>query len=101
GVDLVHEERPACSLLERRGLVLGRYAADGIGDPAPDQFHTIVGFSPVIAPREAVFDEARIEEFTRIVAGERPPRAVCAAQARGQSDDEERRVRRAEGRYRA
>ena len=59
-------------------------------------------FKPVVGPRlevaagEAVFLQRGVEQVAGVVAGERPPGAVGAAQARRQADDQQPRVERPE-----
>ena len=58
------------------------------------------GRASIAAAREAESRQRRVEQVAGIVAGERPPGAVRAAQAGRQADDQQPRVERAEGRDR-
>ena len=57
---------------------------------------TVVGAGFVVALGEAKFFQRGVEEIAGIIAGERPPGAIGAAQPRRESNDQQPRVDRAE-----
>src|ERR1700678_1024798 len=78
--------------LLRCWLVLWWYTAHGIGDAATDELQAVVGASFEVALGEAEILQRGVEEFAGVIAGERPPSAVGAAQPRCQTDDQKARV---------
>ena len=76
----------------RRGFVVRRNAAHGIGNPAVEQLQPVVGAGGVMTAREAEFSQSRVKEIAGVVAGERPPGAVGAAQPGGKAHDQKSRV---------
>ena len=72
-----------------RRLVFRRHAAHGVGDARVDQRQPVVDAFVVVAARERKFLQRRVKKVAGIVAGERPPGAVGALQARRQSDDQQ------------
>ena len=98
--DLGGQEPAAGLALRRRRLVFRRHASDRVGDPAVDQGEAVIGALVIDAAREAEFEQGRVEQVARIVAGEGPPGPVGAAQAGRQADDQQPRVARPEWRDR-
>ena len=88
------QEWPAGVDFRRQRLVLRRHAAHGIADPAIDQRQPVVGPRLVDAVGKAVFEQRRVEQVAGVVAGEGPPGAVGALQARREADDQQPRRRR-------
>src|SRR5215470_18398735 len=76
----------------RGGFVVRRNAAHGIGDAAVKQLEPVVDAGGVMAAREAEFSQSRVQEIAGVVAGERPPGAVGAAQPGGKAHDQKPRV---------
>src|SRR5437764_8282593 len=72
------EEAAAGVDLGRRWFVLRRHATHRIGDAGVDEFQTVVRTGPTGAAGKAIARERAIEELARMIAGERPPGAVCA-----------------------
>jgi hypothetical protein len=90
------EERPAAVDLGAERPVLRRHATHRIGDPAVDQLETVAWIGAVAAAREAEAQQVVVEDQAGVVARERPPGAVGAAQTRSEADDQQTRRRRAE-----
>src|SRR5690349_16293669 len=85
------EELAASRLLERRRLVLGGHARDGVGDEGLAQPEPIVGGLQILTRREADFLEGRVKQIAGVVPGEWPARAVRALQTGRESDDDQAR----------
>ncbi len=76
--------------LGRRRLVLRRHAAHRVGDARVDELEPVVDARSKAPSGEAVLLQRRIEQIAGVIAGERPPGAVGAAQPRCEADDQER-----------
>ena len=94
------EEIAAGCDLRRRRLVFRRHAAHGIGDPAIDQFKSVVGARRILAARKPVMPKRLVQQIAGLIAGERPAGAVGALQPRRETDDQQPRVERTEGGHR-
>src|SRR5690625_1585446 len=77
-------------------LILRRDTAHRIGDHAIDQLKTIIRPLAILASHKAEFRERWIEQIACIIAGERPPRPVCAANAGRKTNNQEPRGLRPE-----
>ena len=86
----------AGSYFFRGRLVLGRHAAHRIGDPAVDQFKSIVGMCAVFTARKAELAECLVKENAGIVAGERTAGPIGALQAGCEAHDQQTRIEAAE-----
>ena len=95
--DLGGEVSPAGVDLSGLGPVLRRDAANGVGDAGADQLQPVVGPGAIGALGEAELDQGRIEQPAGEIAGERPAGAVRPRQPRRQPDDQQPRVKSAEG----
>ena len=97
--DLGGQKPTAVRDLARFGLVLRRDAAHSIGDAHAAELETVVRTGVIIALGEAEFAQRRVEQPAGVIAGERAPGPVRAAQARGEPDNQQfgsRHRRRAE-----
>src|SRR5262249_17903625 len=74
-----------------------RHAAHGVGDPAIDQFESVIGAGGIVAAGEAELGKRRVEQISSIIPGKRPPGAVCAAKSRCEADNQEPGVAGTEG----
>jgi hypothetical protein len=77
-------------------LVLRRYAAHGIGDPAIDQLQTVIEGNTLALVGKAVLMERFVKQESGMVTGEGAPGGIGAMQTRSQPDDKETRIRRTE-----
>src|SRR5262249_1059090 len=71
-----------------RGLVLRRYAAHRIRDPAVDQFESIVGMGAVFTPCKAKLVKCLVKQYAGIVAGERAAGAIGALESGREADNQ-------------
>src|SRR5258707_987769 len=84
--------------LRRLRLVLGRHAAHRVGDAAVEEGEPVIGALAIGTAGEAEVPQRVVEQFAGVIARERPPGAVGAAQAGRQADHEEAPILAAEGR---
>ena len=82
----------AGSYFFRSRLVFGRHAAHRIGDPAVDQFKSIVGTCAVFTARKAELVKRLVKQDAGIVAGERTAGPIGALQAGREADDQQTRI---------
>ena len=74
----------------RQRLVAGRQAFHGVRDAAVDELEPVIGADRLGARGKSVRMQRAIQEDARMVAGERPTRAVRTVQAGRKPDDESR-----------
>ena len=101
GIYFPGQKRPAGLDFGAGWLVLRRDTTNGVGDPAVYKFQAIVGGCFKNSGCQLVFEERGVKQVTSVIAGERPSRAVCTAQARGQSDNKQFFIFAAERGHRA
>jgi hypothetical protein len=82
-------------------LVVRRQALDRIRNAAVDKSQIIIGRHGLRVAAEAEFMQRFVQQYAGMVAGKRPPRAVCAVHSRRKANDKETRVRSAKRGYRA
>src|SRR4029077_18134837 len=82
----------AGSYFFRSRLVFGRHAAHRIGDPAVDQFKSIVGMCAVFTARKAELVKRLVKQDAGIVAGERTASPIGALQAGREPYDQQARI---------
>ena len=73
----------------RGRLVLGRHAADRIGDTRVAHRDAIIRMGFVNALREAEFSQRLVQQPAGVVAGERPSCAICTFEPWRKADDQQ------------
>src|SRR5262245_11656071 len=94
--DLSHKEPPAGLDLEGQGFVLGRHATHRVRYAHTDELEPIIAPRAVSSTRQPVPLKRAVQQFSRVVAGERACGAVGTFQPRSQTYDQEFRIERAE-----
>ena len=89
GGDCCDKELPTGVDLLANWLVFRRYAPNGVGDHAISQLQSIVRALTVGALRKAVLEQRRIQQITRIIAGERASGPVRAAHPGRKTDNQQ------------
>lgn len=92
GGELVREVFAAVANLVRAGLVGGRSAADGGGDPGMAEREAVVAASGLRAAGEAELMEDGEEEVAGAIAGKGPPGAVGAVRSGSEAEKEDARA---------
>ena len=87
--------------LRGQGLVAGWHALHRIADPAVDQLQAVVGRNRDRPARQAERVERLVQQDARVIARERPSGRVGAVKPGRQPDDQQPRLRLAEGRHRS
>jgi hypothetical protein len=82
------EKRSAVCDFFGRGFVLGRDAADGVGDHAVDEFEAIDWISAIRSLGEPVGEKGGVEELAGVIPGEWASGAIGTLQARRKADNE-------------
>ena len=76
-----------------------RQAFDRVEHDRPDERQSVVRLAAICALGEPELEQSRVEDFARIVAGERSPGAVRPSPSRGEPDDRQPCVGIAERRH--
>ena len=80
-LDRIGQKRTASGNFRADGFVLGRDAANGIGDLTADQFKAVIGSGIVVSPGQTKFAEGCVQQIARVIAGKGTARPVGTAQA--------------------
>ena len=86
--------------LARLGLLAGGRHLTALRMIAPVEPQPVARIGAILALGQAEFEQRRVEQVARKIAGERPAGAVGAMLARREADDRQPRLRIAERRHR-
>lgn len=91
-INLCGEEWSACFDFVGRWFIRRWHASDRVGDHAVFEREPVVRRRFVSSSRKPKLFQCCVQEVAGVIAGEGPPRAVCAADARREPDDEQARI---------